>query len=80
VDASSSNFDVEDLFKLQKMAFIVEIALAKARKDDSEIRIRDKQDLFHALNDRDTLIRILQSDRIHYIQESFDTFYLRNTV
>ena len=28
----NSHFDVEDLIRLQKMAFIIEIALAKARK------------------------------------------------
>ena len=36
-------FDVDDLFRLRKVAFIVEIALAKARKDDSKIQIKDKQ-------------------------------------
>lgn len=54
------HFDVDDLFKLQKMAFAVEIALAKARKDYSKIQINDKQDLFHALIDRDTFTKILQ--------------------
>jgi hypothetical protein len=32
--AMNSNFDVEDLFKLHKMAFAIEISLAKARKED----------------------------------------------
>lgn len=50
-------FDVEDLFRLRKMAFIVEIALAKARKDDSKIQIKGKQDLFKALADKDTLFK-----------------------
>jgi hypothetical protein len=40
VEATNSHFDVEDLFRLQKMVFIVEIALAKARKHDSEIQIK----------------------------------------
>jgi hypothetical protein len=31
--------EVDDLFRLHKLAFAVEISLAKARKDDSEIRI-----------------------------------------
>jgi hypothetical protein len=43
--AMYSNFDVDDLFGLQKMAFVVEISLAKARKEDSKIQIRNKQDL-----------------------------------
>ena len=42
------------------MAFIVEIALAKARKNDSEIQIKEKQDLLHALTDRNTFTKTLQ--------------------
>lgn len=42
IERTSSNFDVEDLFKLQRMAFMVEIALARARKENSKIQIRDK--------------------------------------
>jgi hypothetical protein len=56
---SDSQFDAEDIFKLERMAFIVEIALAKARRNDSEIQINNKQDLFHALTDRSTFTRIL---------------------
>jgi hypothetical protein len=58
--ATNSYFDVHDLFRLRKMAFAVEIALAKARKSDSEIQIKDKQDLVHALTDRNTFTKILQ--------------------
>jgi hypothetical protein len=70
----TNSYFVEDLFRLQKMAFIVEIALAKARKDDSKIQIRDKQDLLHALTDRDTFVKILhQADdtlkSIEYLRE-----------
>jgi hypothetical protein len=64
-EAMNSNFHVDDLFNVEKMAFIVEIELAKARKDDSEIQIKDKQDLLHALTDRDTFFKILvQADNI----------------
>jgi hypothetical protein len=59
VKATKSHFDVEALFRLEKMAFIVEIALAKAKKNDSEIQIKDKQDLLHALTDRDTFSKML---------------------
>jgi len=31
-ETMNSKFDVEDLFRLQKMAFVVEIASAKVRK------------------------------------------------
>jgi hypothetical protein len=57
---TNSYFDVEDLFRLHRMAFAVEIALAKAIKNDSKIQIKDKGDLFHALTDRDTFTKILQ--------------------
>jgi hypothetical protein len=60
VEAGNSNINVDNLFRLYKMAFLVEIALAKARKDDSEIQIKDKQDLLHALADRYTLLKILE--------------------
>jgi hypothetical protein len=33
---ANAHLDVDDLFRLQKMTFIDEIALAKARKDNSE--------------------------------------------
>jgi hypothetical protein len=79
--ATNSHFNVEDLFKLRKMAFVVELALAKARKSDSEIQIKDKQDLFHALTDRDTLTKILEqaadilkgTDYLREISEGLET-------
>jgi hypothetical protein len=54
-EAVNSTFNVEDLFKLEKMAFAVEISLAKARKEDSKIRIRNKEELLHTLTDREAL-------------------------
>jgi hypothetical protein len=44
-----SNFNINELFNLERMAFVVEIALAKARKEDSRIRIKNKEELLHAL-------------------------------
>jgi hypothetical protein len=41
------------------MSFVVEIALAKAIKEDSKIRIRNKKELLHALPDKETLSKIL---------------------
>ncbi|MGH9953054.1 MAG: hypothetical protein ACRD5J_15665, partial [Nitrososphaeraceae archaeon] len=52
--------DVEDLFKLEKMAFAVEISLAKARKEDSRTRIRNKEELLYALTNKETLTKILE--------------------
>jgi hypothetical protein len=60
VESTNSHFYVEDLFRLQKMAFIVEIVLATARKEDSEIQIKDKQDVLHVLSDKDTFIKLLK--------------------
>jgi hypothetical protein len=40
--------------KVHKLAFAVEISLAKARKDDSEIRIKNEEELLHALIDKET--------------------------
>jgi hypothetical protein len=59
-ESLNSNFDVEDLFKLERMAFAVEISLAKARKEDSRARIRNKEELLHALTDKETFTKILE--------------------
>ncbi|MGH9953747.1 MAG: hypothetical protein ACRD5J_19195 [Nitrososphaeraceae archaeon] len=56
------------------MAFIVEIALSNARKDDSEVQIKDKKDLVHALKNRETLTKILE--QANEVLKS--TEYLRN--
>lgn len=43
------------------MAFAVEIALAKATSYDiSKLRIRNKQELYHSLTDRETFTRVLE--------------------
>jgi hypothetical protein len=43
---------------LHKLAFAAEISLAKARKDDSEIRIKNKEELIHALTNKETFDKI----------------------
>jgi hypothetical protein len=58
--AMKSTFDVEDLFRLEKMAFAVEISFAKARKEDSRIRIRNKEELLQAMIEKETLTKILE--------------------
>jgi hypothetical protein len=58
--SKNANFDVEDLYELEKMVFAVEIGLAVAKKDTSAVQIRNKQELYHALTDRETLHKILQ--------------------
>ena len=55
----NSAFDVEDLFS-PNLAFAVEISFAKARKEDSRIRVRNKEELFHALTDKEKFTMILE--------------------
>jgi hypothetical protein len=54
------SFNVDNLFRLRELAFAVEISLAKARKDNSEIRIKNKQELLYALTDKETFGKILE--------------------
>jgi hypothetical protein len=51
------------------MAFAVEIALAKARKEDAMIRIKSKEDLLHALTETETFGKILEQGE-EALQES----------
>jgi hypothetical protein len=60
LDSFASSF-----FILASMAFAVEIALAVARKDDSSIQIKNKQDLYQVLN-IETLYEILEQ-ALHYL-------------
>ena len=48
------------MFELANFAFAVEIALAVVRKDTSAMHIKNKQDLYRALTNRETLGRILE--------------------
>jgi hypothetical protein len=54
---ADSHFNVEDLFRLEKLPFIVEIVVAKARKEDSKIRIKNKEGLLYMLTDREAYSR-----------------------
>jgi hypothetical protein len=69
--AMNSNFDVENLFKLHQMAFAVEISLAKAKKEDSKIRIKNREELLHALTDKNTFVKILDQGN-EALEESED--------
>ncbi len=70
---ADATFNVEDLFELDSMAFAVEIALAVARKDSSTVQIRNKQDLYRALTNREMLDMILQQG-LDYILSDKETF------
>jgi len=70
---SNARFNVEDLFELASMAFAVEIALAVARKDSSAVHIKNKQDLYQALTDREMLNMILEQG-LDYVLSDNETF------
>jgi hypothetical protein len=77
--AMISAFDVKDLFKLEEMAFAVEISFAKARKEDSRIRVRNKEELLHALTDMETLAKILeQGSEAPEVSEAIRTYLAEN--
>ncbi|MDQ3947991.1 MAG: hypothetical protein M3275_00380 [Thermoproteota archaeon] len=57
---AKSTIDVDQLFQLSEIAFLVELAFATAEKDTSKIQIKSHQDVYHALTHRETLNAILQ--------------------
>ncbi len=70
---SDARFNVEDLFDLAKMAFAVEISLAVARKDSSAVQIKNEQDLYRALTNREISDMILEQG-LDYILSDKETF------
>ena len=70
---SDSRFNVEDLFKLASMAFAVEIALAVARKDTSVIKIKNKEDLYQTLTNREMFDTLLEQG-YNYVLSDTETF------
>jgi hypothetical protein len=48
-DSITKKPDVNDLFYLSELAFAVELALAKAREEESIFRIKSVDDVYHAL-------------------------------
>ncbi|MGC2383229.1 MAG: hypothetical protein WA631_09005, partial [Nitrososphaeraceae archaeon] len=72
-ESSNTKFDVEDLFDLSSAAFAVEIALAVARKDTSAVQIKNKQDLYQALTNREIFDDILKQG-VDYVLSDKETF------
>lgn len=68
---------VDDLFRLYKLAFAAEISLAKVRKDDSEIRIKNKKELLHALADKETFDKMLEQGAEAHKVSGYIRGYLR---
>jgi catechol 2,3-dioxygenase-like lactoylglutathione lyase family enzyme len=69
---SDTKFGVDDLYDLASMAFAVEISLAVARKDSSTVQIKNKQDLYQVLTNREMFDMILQQG-LNYILSDKET-------
>ena len=61
------------MFDLASIAFAVEIALAVARKDTSAVQIKNKQDLYQALTNREMFDMILEQG-LDYVLSDKETF------
>jgi hypothetical protein len=59
-EEAKSTIDVDQLFRLSEIAFLVELAFAKAQNDTSKVPIKNREDVYHALTDRETLDAILE--------------------
>jgi hypothetical protein len=59
-DGNIKKPDVEYLFHLSEIAFAIELALAKAKEEDSVFRIRTAKDMYNVLIDKETLEKVLQ--------------------
>jgi hypothetical protein len=60
-EEETKSIDIGQLFQLSEIAFIVELAFAKAEKEDtSKIQIKNRQDVYRALTDRETFDKLLQ--------------------
>ena len=70
---SDARFNVEDLYELANMAFAVEISLAVARKDTSSIQIKNKQDLYQVLTNREMFDMVLEQG-LDYVLSDKETF------
>jgi hypothetical protein len=78
-NGKDTGFDVDDLFRLLELAIAVEISLAKARKSNSEISIKNKEELFHALTDKETFGKILdQGAQAEEVSEDIKSYLREN--
>ena len=74
LEKGNTEFNVEDLFELASMAFVVEIALAVARKDTSACQIKSKLDLYQVLTNREMFDMMLEQG-LDYVLSNKETFY-----
>ena len=59
-EVKSIIIDVDQLFRLSEIAFLVELAFATAEKNTSKIQIKNVQDVYNALTDKVTFDKPLQ--------------------
>jgi hypothetical protein len=61
-DSNSYDIDLDYLFLLSDYAFRVESAFIKAKKEGSAVSIKNVEDIYNALTDRETLDKLLQQE------------------
>jgi hypothetical protein len=59
-EEEAKSIDVDQLFQLSEIALLVERAFIRAEKDTSKIQIKNRQDVYNALTDRETFDKLLQ--------------------
>lgn len=59
-EEEAKSIDVDQLFQLSEIAFLVELVFATAEEDTAKIQIKNRQDVYNALTDRETLDAIMQ--------------------
>jgi hypothetical protein len=59
-EKEAKSIDVDQLFQLSEIAFLVELAFAAAEKDTSKVPIKNVQDVYNALTDREKFDKLLQ--------------------
>ena len=59
-DGVTKKPDVDYLFHLSEIAFAVELALAKAREEDSVFRVKNVEDVYQVLTNKETLEKMLE--------------------
>jgi hypothetical protein len=57
---NDAKLDVDHLFRLAEIAYLVELVFATAKEDTSKIQIKNRQDVYRTLTDRETFDKLLQ--------------------
>ncbi len=78
-EKDSSSLDIDDLLVLSGYSFTVESAFIKAKKEGSVVPIKNVEDIYRALTDRETLDKLLQQElngeqQIEYRDEIIEFF------